>query len=103
MNQATHEELKKLCEICLNILKENIPVSENNFRKLKRSSKKGGFLAPDIIGYTSPVKTLAEMKSCKKMVPGPQRSMQFVTEISGARYPTCFNKSVELEDHVHMS
>ena len=36
--QATHEELKRLCEICLNILKGNIPLSDNNFRKLKRKS-----------------------------------------------------------------
>ena len=74
-------------------------ISEN----LRGVARRVDFLHPGIIGYTSPVKTLAEMKSCKKMVPGPQRSMQFVTEISGARYPTCFNKSVELEDHVHMS
>ena len=38
LNQATHEELKGLCEICLNILR-NISLSDNNFRKLKRSSK----------------------------------------------------------------
>ena len=39
LNQATQEELKGLCEICLNILKANIPLSYNNFRKLKRNSK----------------------------------------------------------------
>ena len=33
LNQATHEELKELCEICL-----NIPLSDNNFRKFKRNS-----------------------------------------------------------------
>ena len=38
LNQATHEELKGLCEICLNIFKGNIPLSDNNFRKLKRNS-----------------------------------------------------------------
>ena len=37
---ATHAELKGLCEICLNILKGNIPLSDNNFKKLKRNSKK---------------------------------------------------------------
>ena len=37
LNQVTHEELKGLCEICLNILKGNIPLSDN-FRKLKRNS-----------------------------------------------------------------
>ena len=38
LNQATHEELKGLCEICLNILKANMPLSDNNFRKLTRNS-----------------------------------------------------------------
>ena len=81
--QATHEELKGLCEICLNILKGNIPHSDNNFRKFKRDSntikvlanskiplrvkkrvvsQKGGFSGHSgILGYTSLVKTLAEM------------------------------------------
>lgn len=37
LNQATKEELKSLCEICLNILKGNIPLDDNNFRRLKRN------------------------------------------------------------------
>lgn len=37
LNQATRGELKSLCEICLNILKGNIPLDDKNFKKLKRN------------------------------------------------------------------
>ena len=37
LNQATREELKSLCEICLNILKGNIPLGDTNFRRLNRN------------------------------------------------------------------
>ena len=37
LNQATREELKSLCEICLNILKGNISLDDKNFRRLKRN------------------------------------------------------------------
>ena len=90
LNQVMHEELKGLCEICLSILNGNIPLSDNNFRKLKINSNTIKVLAHSKIplrvlktggqsegcfsghsgnlGYTSLVKTLAEVKRCKKMV-----------------------------------
>ena len=39
LGQATGEELRGLCEICLNLLKGNIPLSDRDFQKLKRNSK----------------------------------------------------------------
>lgn len=37
LDQATREELKSLCEICLNILKGNLPLDNRNFKHLKRN------------------------------------------------------------------
>ena len=37
LSQASKEELKSLCEICLNILKGNIPLDDRNFKRLKRN------------------------------------------------------------------
>ena len=117
LNQATHEELKGLCEICLNILKGNIPLSENNFRKLKRNSntikvldnskiplrvkkrvvsQKGGFLGTVVfLGYTSLVKTLAEMKCCKKMVLVPEDQCNLLVKAQVHDIPPAVKKSVQ--------
>lgn len=39
VQNATREELKSICEICLNILKGNIPVDGKNLKKLKRKKQ----------------------------------------------------------------
>lgn len=40
LNQVTRDELKSLCEICLNILKGNIPLDDKTYHKLKRHKAK---------------------------------------------------------------
>lgn len=37
LDHVNKEELKSLCEICLNILKGNISLDAKNFRRLKRN------------------------------------------------------------------
>ena len=49
LSQVTRNELKSLCEICLNILKGNIPLDDKTFHKLKR--------------YKSKLRTLADKKT----------------------------------------
>ena len=40
LSQVTRDELKSLCEICLNILKGNIPLDDKTYNKLKRHKSK---------------------------------------------------------------
>ena len=39
LRNASNEELRSLCELCLNVIKGNLPLNKNAFQRLKRHRK----------------------------------------------------------------